>query len=110
VNIFQNSKWRQEYAIEINNRFEILENMDDEVDSDKIIDDKWESITTITKETKQHLIGKGGSTEILRNKWYDEECKIAIEEMNKAREKWLKKKEGKMKNRSITIKEKKHTK
>jgi len=27
VNIFQNPKWKQEYAIEINNRFEILENM-----------------------------------------------------------------------------------
>ena len=29
VNIFQNSKWKQEYAIELNNRFEILENMED---------------------------------------------------------------------------------
>jgi len=28
VNIFQNPKWRQEYAIEINNKFEILENLD----------------------------------------------------------------------------------
>jgi hypothetical protein len=27
--------------------------------------------------------------ETLRSKWYDEECKIAIEEMKKAREKWL---------------------
>jgi hypothetical protein len=25
VNIFQNPKWKQEYAIEINNKFEILE-------------------------------------------------------------------------------------
>ena len=30
VNIFQNPKWKQEYAIEINNRFEKLENLDDE--------------------------------------------------------------------------------
>jgi len=29
VNIFQNPKWKQEYAIEINNKFEILENLDD---------------------------------------------------------------------------------
>jgi len=29
VNIFQNPKWKQEYAIEINKRFEILENLDD---------------------------------------------------------------------------------
>ena len=30
VNIFQNPKCKQEYAIEINNKFEILENLDDE--------------------------------------------------------------------------------
>ena len=30
VNIFQNLKWKQEYAIEINNTLEILENLDDE--------------------------------------------------------------------------------
>jgi len=30
VNIFQNPKWKQEYAIEINNKFEILENLDEE--------------------------------------------------------------------------------
>ena len=29
VNIFQNPKWKQEYVIEINNKFEILENVDD---------------------------------------------------------------------------------
>ena len=28
VNIFQNSNWKQEYAIELYNRFEILENME----------------------------------------------------------------------------------
>jgi hypothetical protein len=28
VNIFQNPKWKQKYAIEINNKFEILENLD----------------------------------------------------------------------------------
>ena len=28
MNIFQNSKWKQEYIIEINNRLEILENME----------------------------------------------------------------------------------
>ena len=39
VNIFQNSKWEQEYAIEINNRFEILENMEDEDSSDSNINE-----------------------------------------------------------------------
>ena len=28
VNIFQNPKWKQEYVIVINNKFEILENFD----------------------------------------------------------------------------------
>jgi hypothetical protein len=50
--------------------------MDDEDDADKTIDEKWESIKTIIKETKQQLIEKDGSTETFRNtgKWYDEEC------------------------------------
>ena len=43
VNIFQNSKWEQEYAIEINNRFGILENMDDEDNSDSNINEKCEN-------------------------------------------------------------------
>jgi hypothetical protein len=34
VNIFKNSKWKQEYAIELNNRFKILENMEDEDNND----------------------------------------------------------------------------
>ena len=53
VNIFQNPKWKQEYAIEINNRFEILKNVDLEDNIDYNIDGKFESIETIMKETKQ---------------------------------------------------------
>jgi hypothetical protein len=30
VNIFQNPKWKQEYALEIKNKFEILEYLDDD--------------------------------------------------------------------------------
>jgi len=52
VNIFQNSKWKQEYAIELNNRFEILENIEDEDNIDNNINVKWENIQTIIKETK----------------------------------------------------------
>ena len=43
VNIFQNSKQEQEYALEINNRFEILENMEDEDNSDSNINEKCEN-------------------------------------------------------------------
>jgi len=40
-------------------------------------------------ETKRPLIGKNEGIETFKNKWYDEECKFAIEEMKEAREKWL---------------------
>jgi hypothetical protein len=108
VNIFQNPKWKKEYAIEINNKFEILENLDNEDSIDNNIHEKWENIITIIKETKQHLIENDEDTETFKNKWYDEECKFAIEEMKKAIEKWLI--IGRRKSRSITIKQKKLTK
>jgi len=43
----------------------------------------------IIKETFQQLIEKDEGTETFKNKWYNEDCKFAIEEMKKAREKWL---------------------
>jgi len=42
VNIFQNSKWKQEYTIELNSRFEILENMEDDDNIDNNVKEKWE--------------------------------------------------------------------
>ena len=66
MNIFQNSKWKQEYAIELNNRFEILENMKDDDNIDNNISEKWENIKTIIKETKQQLVKKEESTETLK--------------------------------------------
>jgi hypothetical protein len=66
VIIFQNPKWKQECAIEINNRFGMLANMDDDVDdeedTDKNIDERLESTKTIIKETKQQLIEEDGSS------------------------------------------------
>ena len=63
--------------------------MDDENSIDNNINEKWENIKTIIKETKQQLTEKDERTETFKNKWYDEECKFAIEEMKKAREKWF---------------------
>jgi hypothetical protein len=40
-------------------------------------------------ETNQQLIEKDEGTETFKNKWYGEECRLAIEEMKKAKEKWL---------------------
>ena len=70
VNIFQNSKWVQEYAMEINNRFEILENMEDEDNSDNSIHEKWENIKAIIKETKQQLIEKDENTGTFKSRWF----------------------------------------
>jgi len=81
VNIFQNPKWKQEYAIEINKKFEILENLDNEDSIDNDINEKWEKIKTSIKENKQQLIEKDEGIKTFKNKWYDEECKLAIEEM-----------------------------
>jgi hypothetical protein len=78
VSILQNPKWKKEYAIEINNKFQIPENLDDE-DIDNYINEKWENIKTTIKETKQQLTEKDEGTETFKNKWYDEECKCAIE-------------------------------
>ena len=40
---------------------------------------------TIIKEPKQQLTEKDESTETLKNRKYDEECKIVIEQMKKAK-------------------------
>ena len=56
VNIFQNPKCKQKYAIEINNKFEIVDNLDDEDSIDNNINEKWENIKTIIKEIKHQLI------------------------------------------------------
>ena len=80
MDIFKNPKWKQEYAIEFNSKFEMLENFyDDSIDNNN--NEKWESINTINKETKQQVIEKDEGTETLKNKWYNEECKFAMEEM-----------------------------
>jgi len=64
VNIFQNSKWKPEYAIELNNRFKILENMEDGKDNIDInINENWENIKTIIKEIKEQLTEKDENTE-----------------------------------------------
>jgi hypothetical protein len=55
VNIFKNPKWKHEYAIEINDKFEILENLDDYDSIENNINEKWENIKTIIKGTKSSL-------------------------------------------------------
>jgi len=43
VNIFQNKKWKQKYTTEINNKFEILENLNNEDSMDNNINEKEEN-------------------------------------------------------------------
>ena len=52
MNIFQNLKWKQEYAIDLNNRFKILEKMEDEDNIDNNINEKWENILNNNKGSK----------------------------------------------------------
>jgi len=67
VNIFQNPKWKQEYAIEINNKFEVLENLGNEDSIYNNINEKWENIKTIIKETIQQLTEKDEGTETFKS-------------------------------------------
>jgi len=71
------------------NKSEMLENVEDEDNTDNNINAKWESIKTIIKEPKQQLTEKDKHREKLKNIWYEEECKIAVEETKTARENWL---------------------
>ena len=66
VNIFQNSMWKQEYALEFDNRFEMLESMEAEDNIDNNNNEKWGNIKTIIKETKQKLKEKSESTETIK--------------------------------------------
>ena len=67
LNIFQNPNWKQEYAIEINIKFEILENLDSEDSTDNNINEKWENVKTIIKETIQQLTLKKEGTETFKS-------------------------------------------
>jgi hypothetical protein len=67
----------------------VMENLDDEDSIDNNINEKQVNTKTTTKEAKQQLIEKDEGIETFKNKWYDDECKFATEEMKKAREKWL---------------------
>jgi len=71
-----------------------MENLDDEDSIDDDINEKLENIKTRTKETKQQLIEKDEGTDTIKNEWYNEELKLAIGKMKKARENWLIKEEG----------------
>jgi len=53
--------------------------LDDEDSIDNNINEIWENIKTILKETKQQLIEKDKGTETFKNKWYNEKRKFAIE-------------------------------
>jgi hypothetical protein len=89
VSLFKNLNWKKEYVIQINSKSESLEIFEDEESIDNSINKKWENIKTIIKDTKQQLIEKDEGTETFKNNWYDEKCKLAIEEKKKARDKWL---------------------
>jgi predicted transcriptional regulator len=63
--------------------------MVDEDNIDTNMNEKWECIKTVIKETKEWFIEKDEKAETLKNKWYVQEYKIAIAKMKKAREMWL---------------------
>ena len=69
---FSTAEFNLNYIIkvrrEIKNKFQILENLDDEDSIDNNINEKWEDIKTIIKKSKQQLIEKDEGTETFKNK------------------------------------------
>jgi len=58
VNIFQNPNLKQEYAIEIKNSFEMLENLDEE-SIGKNINKRWENIKNSNQRNQTAAYRKG---------------------------------------------------
>jgi len=73
---------REQYQIEITNRFEALENLNDDEDVDRT----WENIKeNIQTATKQSL----GPHELKQNKpWFDEECLGFLDQRKRAKMQW----------------------
>jgi hypothetical protein len=66
ANILKNSEKIKECVIELHNTFEVLENMEDGDEIENNINEKWEYITAVIKETKQQLTEKDESKGTLK--------------------------------------------
>jgi hypothetical protein len=60
---FSKLKLSEDCVLELNNSFEILENVENVDNIDNNIKEKWENIKTIAKETKHQLIENDENTE-----------------------------------------------
>ena len=74
---------REQYQIEITNRFAGLENLDNDEDVDRTWENIKENIQTSAKESL-------GLHELKQNKpWFDEECLGFLEKRKQAKLKWI---------------------
>jgi len=74
---------REQYQIEIRNRFAALENLSDDEDVDKTWENIKENINTLAKESL-------GLHELKQNKpWVDEECLGFLDQMKQAKMQWI---------------------
>jgi hypothetical protein len=74
---------REQYQIEIRNRFAALENLNDDVDVDRTWENIKENIQTSAKESLD-------LHELKQNKpWFDEECLGFLDQRNWAKMQWI---------------------
>jgi len=74
---------RQQYQIEITNRFAVLENLTDDEDVDRTWENIKENIETSAKE-------RLGLHELKQNKpWFDEECLGFLDQTKRAKLHWI---------------------
>jgi hypothetical protein len=76
---------KKQYQVKISNRFEALENLDDDDDVD--IKRTWESI----RENKKPSATKSLTYCMLKHHtlWFDEECSELLDRMKQAKLQWL---------------------
>ena len=76
----QETEIRHAYSINVQNRFELLD--EEEITSD------WETIKTVVTEAAMESLGPYTNTN-RRNNWFDEECRNAAERRKLSRMKWI---------------------
>ena len=75
---------QEEYQMEIRNRFDVLNLIEDVEEEEQDIDYKLKKIEEVVhKAAEEHI---GYITPVRRNHWYDEECKEASKECRRIRE------------------------
>ncbi|XP_049962117.1 uncharacterized protein LOC126482182 [Schistocerca serialis cubense] len=74
---------KEQYAIEINNSFEVLETLEPRDN----VEERWKEIKSMVLSVSEDILGR--KKIMKKRKWFNETCHKATEKRRKMREKWL---------------------